>query len=236
MAFSRETQGRPGARTRTGGHRFRRVPAVMRVALCYLGLFVAGQGTYLLLGASARAAFLAFATTSVSNLVRDPVGCLAASAFVTGGDFRGTLGWLPLIAVALAGAVRAAGTWRAVGVAAAGHIIGTLVSQGIVAWRVSSGGLPGSYWHMTDVGPSYVVVAALTLALVLAPWRWRLASAAGMLLLVFPGQIFSGLTSLDVAAVGHAIAITTALILAALAGIGSRRARGRSRGGHTADG
>lgn len=225
MASSPDTRGRHGAGTATGGHRFARVPAATWVALSYLGLFVAGQGTYLLLGASARAAFAAFASTSVANLTRDPVGCLVTSAFVTGGDLSGTLTWLPLIAIALWGAVRAVGTWRAVGVIAAGHIMGTLVSQGIIAWRVSSGALPDSYRHMIDVGPSYVVVSALTLALALAPWPWRLAAAAGMLLLIFPGQIFSGLTGLAVAAVGHAVAIAAALLLAAATGIASRRSR-----------
>lgn len=236
MAFSPEPQGRsevgtehgPAADERwttTGGHRPPGGLAAWGVALCYLGCFVAGQGAYLLLGASARASFLAFASTSVANLARDPVGCLAASAFVTGGDPWGTLTWLPLIAAALCGAVRAAGAWRAAGVAAAGHVFGTLVSEGIVAWRVHAGVLADGSRNLTDVGPSYVVVAALTLTLLLAPWRWRLTAAAGMLVLIFPGQIFSGLTSLSVAAVGHAIAVITALLSAALIGIRSRRPR-----------
>jgi hypothetical protein len=164
---------------------------------------------------------VAFASTSVANLEHDPVGCLTMSAFVTGGGLGGTVAWLPLIAVALCGAVRTAGARRTVGVTAAGHVAGTLVSEGIVAWRVASGALPDSYRHLTDVGPSYVVVSALVLTLLSAPWSWRdrpawpwrVAAAAGMLLLVYPGQIFSGLVSLDVAAVGHVTTITAALLL-----------------------
>jgi hypothetical protein len=109
-------------------------------------------------------------------------------------------------------------------VCAAGHVIGTLVSEGIVACRVTSGALPDSYRHLTDVGPSYVVVSALVLALLFAPWRWRLAAVIAMLLLIFPGQVFAGLTSLDVAAVGHAAAITTALVATLMPAV-LRRAR-----------
>jgi hypothetical protein len=194
------------------------------IAWSYLACFAAVQGVYLLLGPAAQASFLARASTSVANLQHDPVGCLAVSAFVSGDGLGGTLNWLPLIAVAMCGAVRAAGGRRAAAVCVAGHVIGTLVSEGIVAWRVTSGVLPDSYRHLTDIGPSYVVVSALVLALLLAPWRWRLAAAVAMLLLIFPGQIFAGLTSLDVAAVGHVTAIATAL-LAILIAVFLRRAR-----------
>jgi hypothetical protein len=160
----------------------------------------------------------------VANLQHDPVGCLVVSAFVSGDGLGGTLTWLPMIAVAMCGAVRAVGARRTVVVCAAGHVIGTLVSEGIVAYRVTSGALPDSYRYLTDVGPSYVVVSALVLALLFAPWRWRFAAAVVMLLLVFPGQIFAGLTSLDVAAVGHVTAITTVLVATLVPAI-LRRAR-----------
>jgi rhomboid family protein len=182
------------------------------------------QGVYLLLGPAARASFLGLASTSVANLQHDPVGCLVVSAFVSGDGAGGTLTWLPLIAVAMCGAVRAVGGRRTVAVCAAGHVIGTLVSEGIVACRVTSGALPDSYRYLTDVGPSYVVVSALVLALLFAPWWWRFAAAVVMLLLIFPGQIFAGLTSLDVAAVGHVTAITTALAAALIPAV-LRRAR-----------
>lgn len=189
----------------------------------YLALFVAGQGTCLLLSHAARAAFLAFASTSVVNLIHDPPGCLAASAFVTGDDLAGTLTWLPLIAIALMGAARAVGPGRAAAVAAAGHVLGTLVSEGTVAWRVHAGSLPDSYRHLIDVGPSYVVVAALTAAIACLPWSrrdrtawtWRILAAGALALLIYPGDIFSGLASGDVAAVGHVTALGAAAVFAA---------------------
>lgn len=50
---------------------------------------------------------MAWASTSVVNLEHDPFGCLVASAFVTGGSAWGAVVWLPLIAIALSGAVSA---------------------------------------------------------------------------------------------------------------------------------
>ena len=201
------------------------------VAWCYLAGFVALQGTYLVLGVGARAALLTFASTSVANLEHDPAGSLMVSAFVSGGGLGGTVTWLPPIAIAMCGACHAIGGARTVAACAAGHVTGTLVSEGIVAWRVHAGALPDRYLHLTDVGPSYVVVSALVAAMACASWSWRarpawvwrILAAAALLLLIYPGQIFSGLTSLDVAAVGHVTAITTALLLTALVAPGPRR-------------
>lgn len=197
------------------------------LACCCLACFLGGQGAYLFLSAPGRASLLGFASTSVANLTRDPLGCLAASVFVTGGNLGSTLTWLPLMAVALCGAARAAGPWRALGVAAAGHVIGTVVSEGLVAWRISTGALPGSDRFLTDVGPSYVVVSSLVLTMVCLPWSrrdraawtWRILAVLAMLLLIFPGHIYSGLFSLDVAAVGH----MTATAVAAITVLGLRR-------------
>jgi hypothetical protein len=182
------------------------------VAWVFLAGYIVVQGTYLLLSPAAQATFLGLASTSVASLTHDPAGCLVVSAFVSGGGVAGTLAWLPLIAVAMCGAVQAAGGRRAAIVCAAGHVIGTLVSEGIVGWRVSSGTLPDGYRYLTDVGPSYVVVSALVLALLLASWPWRLGAATALLLLIVPGQILGGLTNLRVAAVGHATAIAVAVV------------------------
>jgi hypothetical protein len=146
------------------------------------------------------------------------------SAFVTGGGAWGVVAWLPMIALGMFGANRAVGGWRTVLVCAAGHVVGTLVSEGIVAWRVASGALPASYRHLTDVGPSYVVVSAIVVALLCAPVAWRVLAAADLLLLVFAARIFEGLSELDVSAVGHLTAIITAAAIVPLLA----RHRGRS--------
>jgi hypothetical protein len=206
------------------------------VAWVYLGCFAAVQVVYAPLSPRAQSAFVTWASTSVANLEHDPVGCLVVSAFVTGGSAVSAVPWLPVIAVAMFGANRAIGNGRTIVVCVAGHVIGTLVSEGIVAWRVDSGALPPGSRHLIDVGPSYVVVSALVAALLCGPWLWRLLAALDLAVLAFVAQIFSGLTNLDVAAVGHLTAIGTAVIaVPVLAAVRlsrprpCRRRRGRSR-------
>jgi hypothetical protein len=186
------------------------------VAWAYLGCFAVTQVVYALLDPRTQDAFVNWASTSVTNLTRDPVGCLVVSAFVTGGGVVGAVVWLPIIALAMFGANHAIRTSRTICVCVAGHVIGTLVSEGIVAWRVGNGTLPPSYRHLIDVGPSYVVVSALTATLLCGPWLWRLLAALDLAVLVFAARIFAGLTKLDVAAVGHVTAIVTAAIVVLL--------------------
>jgi hypothetical protein len=211
-----------------------RLAAALRryaVAWAYLGCFVIVEVVYGLLDPRAQATFVAWASTSVANLEHDPVGCLVVSAFVTGGSAWSAVGWLPWIAIALFGAVSAIGGWRTAVVAAAGHVVGTLVSEGIVAWRVHSGALPPGYRYLTDVGPSYVVVSAVVVALLCASAGWRVLAALDAVVLLFVVQIFSGLTNLDVSAVGHLTAIVTAAVCVPLLARGAIRWPGRRRRG-----
>jgi hypothetical protein len=71
----------------------------------------------------------------VANLEHEPVLPLLASAFVTPGYL---VVWPVLIALAVVGANRALGNARTALVCLAGHVIGTLVSEGIVAYRVDA--------------------------------------------------------------------------------------------------
>jgi hypothetical protein len=121
-----------------------------------------------------------------------------------------------LIALALFGANRALGSGRTALVCLAGQVIGTLVSEGIVACRVGAGQLPEVSRHLSDVGPSYVVVSAAVAALACGGWLVRALAAVDLVILVFPGNIFGGLSRLDVAAVGHLTALLTAAAASAL--------------------
>ena len=191
---------RPAART---------IVTSYAVAWVYLAGFVLADVIYAVLSAPDRAAVTAWASTSVDNLHHHPVGSLIASAFVTGGF---ALAWPVLIALALFGANGAAGNWRTALVCAAGQVIGTLVSEGIVACRVSRGLLPALDRHLIDVGPSYVVVSAIMVALMCGSWLARAAAALDLALLVFVGNIFGGLSQLDFTAVGHVTAMTVGAI------------------------
>jgi hypothetical protein len=193
------------------------------VAWCYLaGVTVAGT-VYLLVPAGAQAAIMRFASTNVHNLHTDPVGCLIVSAFFP----SGALGYWPvLIALALFGANRALGNWRTLVACAAGHVVGTLVSEGIQGYRVDHGALPASGRFIIDVGPSYVVVAAIAVAIMFGSWPGRLAALLDLAVLGFLGGIFSGLNTLAVTPVGH----TTAIITGGIAGVLLYRSRGRAGG------
>jgi hypothetical protein len=213
----------------------------------FLGCFLVTGLVYSLLDPAAQARLVDWASTNVANLEHEPVLPLLLSAFVAPG-YVAT--WPVLIALAMFGANRALGNGRLALVCLAGHVIGTLVSEGIVAYRVDAGQLSAASRHLTDVGPSYVVVSAVVIAL--APrrqppseprggsrqassagtWLARALAAVDLVILVFPGDIFGGLSQLDVAAVGHLTAMLTAAAACALILAWRRRpASGPSAGG-----
>jgi hypothetical protein len=209
-------------------------PLLARYAVAW-GYLVAVTVTgvvYLLLPGPARAAALRWASTNVHNLMHDPVGCLVASAFLPSGSVGA---WPVLIALAMFPANRALGNWRTAAVCAAGHVIGTLVSEGIVGYRVDHGTLPVTARYITDVGPSYVVVSAVAAAIICGGWAGRAAGVADLAILTFIGNIFGGLTRLDVAAVGHLTALTVgvlgSLLILARRARRARRAEGRPAAG-----
>ncbi len=169
-------------------------------AAAYLGAFIAVQLAYAQLTPAAQARLIAWASTNVANLEHEPVGPLLLSALVTPGYFTV---WPVLIALAVFGANRALGNARTALVCLAGHVIGSLVSEGIVAYRIDAGQLSAANRYLSDVGPSYVVVSAVVIALACGTWLARTLAAVDLVVLVFPGHIFSGLSQLDVTAVGH---------------------------------
>ena len=183
------------------------------VAWAYLAGFAIAELIYAALPSRDQAAVLRWASTNVVNLHHDPVGSLVASAFIPAAF---ATSWPLLIALALFGANRALGNWRTAVVCGAGHVLGTLVSEGIVDYRVTHGTLPGSAARILDVGPSYIVVAAIAVAVLYGSWPARVAAALDFVLLVVVGNIFGGLTELDVAAVGHVTAIMVAVAAGSL--------------------
>lgn len=198
-------------------------------ASVYLACFVAVEFSYALLTPAAQARLIAWASTSVTNLEHEPVLPLLLSALVAPGY---VVVWPVLIALAVFGANRALGNAGTALVCLAGQVIGSLVSEGIVAYRVDAGQLDVANRHLTDVGPSYVVASAIVITLMCGTWTARVLAAVDLAVLVFIGHIFSGLSHLDVSAVGHVTAMITA---AAATGLILTR-RGRGSGGHVADG
>ena len=201
----------------------RRVLGRYAFSWAYLGCFVVMELVYAQLTPHAQSELTAWASTSVVNLEHDPVGSLVVSAFVTGGS---PVAWTGLIALAVFGANRALGNAAVALVCLAGQVIGSLVSEGIVAYRVDAGQLPLSDRHLTDVGPSYVVMSAIVVAILCGAWAARILAVIDLLILAFPGDVFGGLGHLDVAAVGHVTAAATAAACtAAIMALRARRAR-----------
>jgi Rhomboid-like protein len=198
-------------------------------ATAYLACFVAIELGYVMATPHAQATLIAWASTNVANLEHEPVLPLVFSALVTPGYFGV---WPVLIALAVFGANRALGNARTALVCLAGQVVGSLVSEGIVAYRVDAGQLDVANRYLTDVGPSYVVVSAIVIALACGTWLARALAAVDLVVLVFPGHIFGGLSQLDVSAVGH---LTAALTAAAATTLLLTR-RGRRSGGHLVDG
>jgi hypothetical protein len=192
-----------GVRWRPGRATFRRYA----FAWAYLACYLAAELVWVLLTPHAQATLTAWASTNVANLEHEPIGPLVLSAFVGPGYL---LVWPVLIALAVFGASRAFGTARTALICLAGHVIGSLVSEGIVAYRVDVGQLPVTDRYLTDVGPSYVVVSAIVIAVVCGTWLARAAAALDFGVLVVGGHIFGGLSHLDVSAVGHLTALVTA--------------------------
>jgi hypothetical protein len=100
-------------------------------------------------------------------------------------------------------------------------VIPTLVSEGILAYRIHAGAAPDADRHLMDVGASYIVVTALVAGIAYGTWPGRVVSAIGFLLL--SPHLFGGLQHLDVAPVGHVCAIAVAL------GLGWPLKRGAAR-------
>jgi len=173
-----------------------------------------------------RDAWLDWASTNLANAPDHPVSTLVVSGLFTDGEVRG---WLVLSLVGLGALGWRLGAWRTLAVVASAHVLGTVLSEGILGLRIAAGAVPASEAHIRDIGPSYVVVAALVAGLVYGPWAARLPCAIGFAM-VAP-DLFGGLPHLEVSSVGHVAAITVALVEGALFVLPLRRAAARARAG-----
>jgi hypothetical protein len=174
------------------------------VAWLYLAAVCLAELVYSTLPRHDQDALLDWASTNVHNLTHDPVGSIIVSAFFPVGAL---LIWPVIIALTVFGANAVLGNWRTLVTCGAGHVVGTLVSEGILWYRIVHGTMPAADRLIQDVGTSYVVVAAIGVALLWGSWLARAASAAAFLGLIVVGQIFSGLARLAVAPVGHVTAL-----------------------------
>jgi hypothetical protein len=137
--------------------------------------------------------------------------------------------WVVLAVLGIGVTGLALGAWRTFALVASAHVLGTIISEGVLWFQIRSGALPPAQEHILDVGPSYVVVSALVAATLfggpsrgnasrsvrpataVARYSGRVACAIGFVIIA--PACFNGLAQLDVAAVGHTCAAATAISL-----------------------
>ncbi len=178
------------------------------VAVGYTLAFVVTDLVFRTRSPSGRAAWLEWTSTNLVNLRHHPVAALVASAFFAEGSI---LTWTVLALVGLGVVNASLGNWRTALLVGAAHVVGTLISEGILAYRIGHGDAPASDRLIVDVGPSYVVTCALVAGICYGPGLFRLLPAAGFALLA--PSLFGGLPHLEVSSVGHLCAVMIAVMV-----------------------
>lgn len=154
------------------------------------------------------------ASTNLVNLSHQPVPVLVDSAIWDSHP----LVWLLLVLGVVSWTVeRWLGTARWFAVLFGAHVLGTLVSQGVVALQVSHGLAPVGAEVVLDYGVSYALAGALGVLTYRLPPRWQAVYAAALLADVTfpfwaPGQPPATFTDL-----GHLVALLTGLAVYRLA-------------------
>ncbi|MER0447385.1 rhomboid-like protein [Streptomyces sp. Edi4] len=158
-------------------------------------------------------AVAAWASTNLANMGDHPVEALIASTFLFGADPWACLRGIALTGVVLAFLVIRFGNLRAIALIAAGQVLGTLVSEGLLAARIAAGRADPALRATLDVGPSYVMISALAAVVAVGarPWHRWVALAA---LAVRAPHLTTGLGTMGVAAVGHLTALSSGVLLA----------------------
>ncbi|MEI5098509.1 hypothetical protein RB200_07290 [Streptomyces sp. PmtG] len=156
---------------------------------------------------------LEWSSTNLANLRPwpdgHPVEALVVSAFVPQES-----PWIwPLLALSTYTVVSLLRARRAVAVLALVHVGVTAVTQAVVWWRIHHGSLPSSDTHLLDTGPSYLVVAAMAVAVRHAR-TVRLRAAWLVLLAVAAPGLVDGIGDGDASAIGHVIAFWAGLAVA----------------------
>jgi hypothetical protein len=182
--------------------------ARLGVAVGYTVAFVVIDLVFRTRSPASRAAWLDWTSTNLVNLRDHPIGALVTSAFFAEG---GLVSWTATALVGLGVVNWALGNWRTAVLVTTAHVIGTLVSEGVLAYRIAAGHAPVTDRHIVDVGPSYVVVCAMLAGAVYGRGAGRLLAGAGFVVLL--PSMFSGLTTLDVAPIGHLCSIAIAFLL-----------------------
>jgi hypothetical protein len=153
-------------------------------------------------------AWLDWSSTNIVNLRHHPIAAMVTSAFVAEGSL---VSWTLLALVGLVAVNWSLGNRRTLVLVTGAHVVGTLISEGIVAYRISAAQLPATDRYIVDVGPSYVVACALVAGAVYGLRAGRLPAVGGFALFA-PGA-FNGVSGFEVAPVGHLCSVVIGLVV-----------------------
>lgn len=174
----------------------------------FVGVFALVNALLRLQPPTIRWTWFSWASTDLVNLAHHPVGSMVLSAFV---DDSNILDWIGLGVIGLVAAGQTVGNLRCAYVVSVAHVLGTVVSEGTLLVRIAAGRAPAAEGVSLDIGPSYVVVAALMVGIVYGRWPARIFSVVAFALLA--PHLFGGLQHLDVGPVGHCCAMLTGVLL-----------------------
>ncbi|MFE0106873.1 rhomboid-like protein [Streptomyces sp. NPDC059009] len=151
-------------------------------------------------------------STSLFELRRDALDVLATSAFWVADRGSGLALYAVAFATAVAWAERRYGTPRLILIALSGHVLGSLITEGLLQNQINSGRASEKLIYSTDVGVSYMLVASVAAAVLVMRGRVRLVAAVCVLAVLVTPMI-SDRTIWDL---GHVIAAACGLAVAAL--------------------
>ncbi|MEU5954885.1 rhomboid-like protein [Streptomyces sp. NPDC047525] len=141
--------------------------------------------------------FLRQRSTNIHELSTNPVRVLVSSAlWIDGGTW---LSYAVLYTVFHATAERWLGTARWLAVAAAAHIMATLISEGLLALAIHHGAAPPSSVNTLDVGVSYALAGVIAVLTYWVPTPWRYAYLL-IVIAVYGTPLITGRTFTDL---GH---------------------------------
>jgi len=188
----------------------------LALALGYAAVLVVASLALAARSQAGQTRWLEWASTNLANLGTHPVSAMVVSAFFAQSDLAL---WVILALLGIGVTGLALGAWRTFALVASAHVLGTIISEGVLWFQIRSGALPTAQEHILDVGPSYVVISALVAAtlfggpsrpeMAVARYSGRVACAIGFVILA--PACFNGLAQLNVAAVGHTCAAATAI-------------------------
>ncbi|MDQ1706207.1 MAG: hypothetical protein QOF18_2573 [Frankiaceae bacterium] len=185
----------------TTGLRTRRWPIV---ATAYSAVLLGGYCWWMLQTPQQRTAVLVASSTNLAHLEHAPWLVLPASSLWSGAPIGY---WLTVSLLCLGALELIRGPLRTLLTGALAHVIGTLVSEGVLAVRIAAGEVSSSARRLLDFGPSYIVAAcaAAVVTSSRAPRPLRVVCALTLVPLAI--EAFDVTDASQVATIGHAVAI-----------------------------